>query len=126
MGHPYRIREIAVQAGLSERTVDRVLNNRGQVRESTAREVQQAIADLDRQQSQLRLSGRTFMIDVVMQVPQRFSAAVRDGLEAELPSLRPATVRSRVHFRETGPVEELRTPMLRAPSCANTDVARTV
>ena len=33
---PYRIREIAVQAGLSERTVDRVLNKRGQVRESTA------------------------------------------------------------------------------------------
>ena len=75
MGHPYRIREIAVQAGLSERTVDRVLNNRGQVRESTAREVQ-AIADLDRQRSQLRLSGRTFMIDVVMQAPQRFSSAV--------------------------------------------------
>ena len=58
MGHPYRIREIAVQAGLSERTVDRVLNNRGQVRESTVREVHQAIADLDRQRSQLRLSGR--------------------------------------------------------------------
>ena len=71
MGHPYRIREIAAQAGLSERTVDRVLNNRGQVRESTAREVQQAIADLDRQRSQLRLSGRTFMIDVVMQASAR-------------------------------------------------------
>ena len=42
-------REIAVQAGLSKRTVDRVLNNRGQVRESTAREVHQAIADLDRE-----------------------------------------------------------------------------
>ena len=51
MGHPYRIREIAVQAGLSERTVDRVLNNRSQVRESTVREVHQAIADLDRQRS---------------------------------------------------------------------------
>src|SRR6187455_1352249 len=107
MGHPYRIREIAVQAGLSERTVDRVLNNRGQVRESTAHEVQQAIADLDRQRSQLRLSGRTFMIDVVMQAPERFSSAVRDALEAELPSLRPAAVRSRFHFRETCPPEEL-------------------
>ena len=70
MGHRYRIREIAVQAGLSERTVDRVLNDRGQVRESTAHEVQQAIADLDRQRSQLRLTGRTFMIDVVMQAPR--------------------------------------------------------
>jgi LacI family transcriptional regulator len=107
VGHPYRIREIAVQAGLSERTVDRVLNNRGQVRASTVREVHQAITDLDRQRSQLRLSGRTFMIDVVMQTPQRFSSAVRDALEAELPSLRPAAVRSRFHFRETGPIEEL-------------------
>ena len=107
VGHPYPIREIAVQAGLSERTVDRVLNNRGQVRPSTTREVHQAIADLDRQQSQLRLGGRTFMIDVVMQAPQRFSSAVRDALETELPSLRPATVRSRFHFRETGPLDEL-------------------
>jgi LacI family transcriptional regulator len=107
VGHPYRIREIAVQAGLSERTVDRVLNNRGQVRESTAREVHQAIADLDRQRSQLRLGGRTFMIDVVMQAPQRFSSAARAALEAELPSLRPAAVRSRFHFHETGPVEDM-------------------
>jgi len=107
VGHPYRIREIAVQAGLSERPVDRVLNNRGQVRESTVREVQQAIADLDRQRSQLRLTGRTFMIDVVMQAPQRFSAAVRDALEAELPSLRPAAVRARFHFRETGSIDDM-------------------
>jgi LacI family transcriptional regulator len=105
--HPYRIREIAVQAGLSERTVDRVVNNRGGVRPSTTREVQQAIADLDRQRSQLRLSGRTFMIDLVMQTPRRFSSAVRDALEAELPSLRPATIRARFHLRETGPVDEL-------------------
>jgi LacI family transcriptional regulator, galactose operon repressor len=107
VGHRYRIREIAAQAGVSERTVDRVLNKRGQVRESTVREVQQAIADLDRQRSQLRLSGRTFMIDVVMQAPHRFSSAVRDALEAELPSLRPAAVRARFHFRETGPLEVL-------------------
>ncbi len=107
MPHPYRIREIAVQAGLSERTVDRVLNDRGGVRASTVREVQHAITDLDRQRSQLRLSGRTFMIDVVIQAPDRFSSAVRDALEAELPSLRPAAVRSRFHFRETGAVEDM-------------------
>jgi LacI family transcriptional regulator, galactose operon repressor len=107
VGHPYRIREIAVQAGLSERTVDRVLNHRGGVRASTVREVQQAIADLDRQRSQLRLSGRTFVIDLVMQTPDRFSSAVRDAVEAELPALRPAAVRARFHFRETGEVEDM-------------------
>jgi LacI family transcriptional regulator len=96
--HPYRIREIAVQAALSQATVDRVLNGRGGVRESTVREVHQAIADLDRQQSQVRLAGRTFMIDVVVQAPPRFSAAVKAALEAELPGLRPAVIRSRFHL----------------------------
>ena len=107
MGHPFPIREIARQAGLSEATVDRVLNGRGGVRESTEREVRQAIADLDRQRTQVRLVGRTFMIDIVMQTPERFSTAVRNALEAELPDLHPAVVRSRFHFRETAPVKEL-------------------
>jgi LacI family transcriptional regulator len=57
-----------LQAGLSEATVDRVLNRRDGVRASTEREVHQAIADLDRQYTQLRL-GRTFMVDVVMRGP---------------------------------------------------------
>jgi LacI family transcriptional regulator len=96
--HPYRIREIAAQAGLSQATVDRVLHGRGGVRESTVREVQQAIADLDRQQSQVRLGGRTFMVDVIVQAPPRFSASVRAALEAELPVLRPAVIRSRFRF----------------------------
>jgi LacI family transcriptional regulator len=39
-----------------------------------------------------------------MQTPERFSTAVRSALEAELPSLRPAVIRARFHFRETGPV----------------------
>ena len=105
--HTYRIREIAVQAGLSEATVDRVLNKRGNVRASTEREVYRAIADLDRQQSQLRLTGRTFLVDVVMQTPERFSTAVRSALEAELPTLRPAVIRARFHFRETGTTAEV-------------------
>jgi LacI family transcriptional regulator len=99
--HPFRIREIAAQAGLSEATVDRVLNERGTVRDSTVQEVRRAIADLERQRSQLRLTGRTFMVDVVVQAPARFSGAVRVALEAALPSLRPAVIRSRFHLSET-------------------------
>jgi LacI family transcriptional regulator len=105
--HPYRIREIAAQSGLSQATVDRVLHRRGGVRESTIREVHQAIADLDRQQSQVRLGGRTFMVDVVVQAPPRFSAAVRSALEAELPGLRPAVIRSRFHLLDGPSVGEV-------------------
>ena len=45
MAHRYKIREIAQQSGLSEATVDRVLNRRPGVRETTIAEVDQAIAD---------------------------------------------------------------------------------
>ena len=100
MGHPYPIREIARQSGLSEATVDRVLNHRAGVRASTSAKVAQAVVDLDRQRSQLRLNGRTFLVDVVMQTPDRFSAEIRSALEAELPALRPAAVRARFDFRE--------------------------
>jgi LacI family transcriptional regulator len=107
MAHPYPIREIARQSGLSEATVDRVLNKRPGVRASTADTVTQAIADLDRQRSQLRVNGRTFIIDIVMQTPDRFSAAVKSALELELPTLRPALVRSRFDFRERAKPAEL-------------------
>ena len=111
--HPYRIREIAAQSGLSTATVDRVLHERGGVRDSTVREVRQAIADLDRQRSQVRLGGRTFMIDLVVQAPPRFSAAVKAALEAELPALRPTIIRSRFHLLDGPGTDELVTVLER-------------
>src|SRR6476660_55487 len=96
MPHRYKVREIAQQSGLSEETVDRVLNQRPGVLENTRAEVmQQAIADLDKQRAQLRLVGRRYLIDVGMQTPQRFSDAFRAAVEAELPAFAPAMVRAR-------------------------------
>ncbi|SFA42072.1 LacI family transcriptional regulator [Rhodococcoides kroppenstedtii] len=106
MAHRYKVREIAQQAGLSEATVDRVLHGRPGVREDTRAEVQQAVEDLDKQRTQLRLNGRKFFVDIVMQAPERFCAEVRAALEAELPTLAPALVRARFHFRETESVDD--------------------
>lgn len=102
MAHRYKVREIAQQSGLSEATVDRVLNERPGVRENTRAEVLQAIDDLDKQRTQLRLNGRRYLIDVVMQTPQRFSDAFRSAVEAELPSFAPAALRARFHLWESG------------------------
>lgn len=98
--HRFRIREIAQQSGLSEATVDRALHRRPGVRESTVAEVERAIADLERQESQLQVVGRTFLVDLVMQAPDRFSTQVRHALETELPTLRPAVIRARFHLGE--------------------------
>ncbi|OBF19687.1 LacI family DNA-binding transcriptional regulator [Mycobacterium sp. ACS4331] len=107
MAHRYKVREIAQQAGLSEATVDRVLNDRPGVRESTRAEVRQAIADLDKQRAQLRLNGRRYLIDVVMQTPQRFSDAFRAAIEAELPAFAPAMLRARFHLWESGSTAQM-------------------
>jgi LacI family transcriptional regulator len=96
----HRVTDIAAQAGLSRATVDRVLHGRPGVRAATVAQVEQAMAELDRQRAQVRLSGRTFLVDLVMQAPDRFSAAVRGALESELPALRPAAFRARFHLSE--------------------------
>ncbi len=103
MAHRFKVREIAQQSGLSEATVDRVLNDRPGVRAATRAEVLHAIDDLEKQQSQLRLNGRRFLLDVVMQTPQRFSDAFRAAVEAELPAFAPAMLRARFfHLWESG------------------------
>jgi LacI family transcriptional regulator len=102
----HRVQDIAEQAGLSVATVDRVLHGRRGVSPRAVRAVEQAVLDLDRQQTQLRLGGRTLMLDVVMQAPARFSSAVRQALESELTSARPAAVRARFHLSESATVRD--------------------
>jgi LacI family transcriptional regulator len=99
-GRQHRVTDIATQAGLSRATVDRVLHGRAGVRDATVAQVEQAIDELDRQRSQVRLSGRSFIVDLVMQTPDRFGSAVRSALESELPGLRPAAFRARFHLAE--------------------------
>ncbi|MFF5080424.1 LacI family DNA-binding transcriptional regulator [Actinoplanes sp. NPDC000266] len=72
MKHPHRIREIAERAGLSPATVDRVLHERGGVRESTVRRVHQAIATLDRREPPCQ---PTVTVDVVVPRPEPVRAA---------------------------------------------------
>ena len=77
------------------------------MREDTRAEVRQAIADLDKQRAQLRLNGRRYLIDVVMQTPQRFSDAFRAAVESELPAFAPAMLRARFHLWESGSTAQM-------------------
>jgi LacI family transcriptional regulator len=96
----HRVVDIARQSGLSRATVDRVLHGREGVRPETVAQVDQAIAELERQRGQVQLSARTRILDLVMQSPDRFASAARDALEAELRALRPAVVRARSRLSE--------------------------
>ncbi|WP_068263976.1 LacI family DNA-binding transcriptional regulator [Janibacter limosus] len=103
----HRISDVAEQAGLSAATVDRVLHGRAGASPRAVRAVEQAVAELDRQTSALRLGARSLVLDVVMQAPDRFSGAVREALESQLTGLRPAAVRARYHLRESGTVDDV-------------------
>lgn len=103
---PHRLADIASQAGLSLATVDRVVNKRAGASTRAVRAVEQAIADLDRQQTSLRLGAKALLMDVVMVTPTRFSAAFQDAVEGELARLRTVSVRVRFQLAETSsPVE---------------------
>ncbi|MDN5797481.1 MAG: substrate-binding domain-containing protein [Intrasporangium sp.] len=98
----HRLQDIADQSGLSLATIDRVLHDRPGVSARAVRAVEQAQLELDRQQTQLRLGARSILLDLVMQAPHRFTAAVQQALEAELASARPAVIRIRSDLREQG------------------------
>jgi len=84
MTHAFAMKEIALQAGVSLATVDRVLHQRPGVRAATQRRVHQAQLELERQQRQVGLKGRRFLIDLVMEAPLRFSRMVRDALDGAM------------------------------------------
>ncbi len=107
MSHPHLLKAIALQAGVSLATVDRVVHGRAGVRAHTVRRVEQAQAELERQSAQQGLQGRKFMLDVVLQAPTRFTQVVRDALEREMPLLHPAIFRARYQMAESLPVADL-------------------
>jgi LacI family transcriptional regulator len=93
-GH-FLVKEIALQAGVGTATVDRVLNARGGVHERTRRCVEQAIRELQSQESLISLTGRTFLVDAIIEAPQHFCIALRRAVAEELPALLPAIFRVR-------------------------------
>ncbi|OCP10273.1 MULTISPECIES: LacI family DNA-binding transcriptional regulator [unclassified Ensifer] len=101
MAHPFLVKDIAFQAGLSAATVDRVLNERPGVRRQTVARVRAAIKELEKQQAGLDVQGRKFAIDIVMEAPERFTDAVRHAFESEALTFAPTIFRCRFHFAET-------------------------
>lgn len=106
MAHDFAMKELALQAGVSLATVDRVLHQRPGVRAATQRRVQQAWAELERQQQQVGLQGRRFLIDLVMEAPTRFSRMVRGVLDEAMRRAQPAVFRARDHLAETLSAEQ--------------------
>jgi LacI family transcriptional regulator len=103
----FPMKEIALQAGVSLATVDRVLNERPGVRATTHRRVHQAWAELQRQQEQVGLKGRRVLIDLVMEAPLRFSRMVCGALDAAMRRAQPAVFRAREHIAESMDLAEL-------------------
>src|SRR4051812_45481396 len=93
MKHSFTIKQIAIKAGLSIATVDRVLNNRGSVRASTRNDVYSALADLERQRSGARVIGQSLVVDIVLQRSPESVAVIRKALKEQLPSLQPSVIR---------------------------------
>jgi LacI family transcriptional regulator len=107
MAHAFSLKEIALQAGVSLATVDRVLHQREHVRAATRVRVEQALVELERQRLQVGRQGRRLSIDVVMETPERFSRLTLSALARVFERIQPVALRARDHVAETWPLAAL-------------------
>lgn len=99
MTHRFSIKELALQAGLSTATIDRVINNRANVSPQTRRRVDAAIKELEDQEAQLSSKGRRLFIDFIIEAPKRFSREVQSACNSVITGLSPAVFRPRFHMK---------------------------
>lgn len=99
MTHRFSIKELALQAGLSTATVDRVINNRANVSPQTRRRVDAAFKELEDQETQLSAKGRRLFIDIIVEAPTRFSREVKISCNNVVTGLSPAVFRPRFHLK---------------------------
>jgi LacI family transcriptional regulator len=102
---PFRLKDIAFQAGLSLATVDRALHNRGHVHPQTKTRLDKAIAELERQDIGQPHSGPVIAIDVLMIAPDRFSRPVKRAFERALQTLATRNMRARFEIHQDLHVE---------------------
>jgi LacI family transcriptional regulator len=106
MPHHFLVKDIAFQAGVSTATVDRVLNQRQGVRAQTKARIAAAIHELERQENNLARGGKTFVIDVLMEAPDRFTHEVRAAFESEAGAFFPNMFRVRFQNAEVLPEDD--------------------
>ena len=100
MAHEFSVKDIAFQAGVSVATVDRVLNERPNVRARTRKRVEAAMDELRHQDENSITLGQKLTVDVVMEAPDRFTDEVRAAFELEATTFYPVSFRARFHFSE--------------------------
>jgi LacI family transcriptional regulator len=125
----HRARDIALQSGLSDATVERVLNNRGHVRTSTIDAVKDAIAKLDRQPAQTQRHGRRFTIEVIVityVIDVDWHDAIRRACEATLQYHSPALTAESCgrHRHGSSPPTTSQTSLMTATSGVRNDPGR--
>lgn len=99
MTHRFSIKELALQAGLSTATIDRVINNRANVSPQTRRRVDAAFKELEDQEAQLSSKGRRLFVDFIIEAPTRFTREVEIACNSVITGLSPAVFRPRYHMK---------------------------